>query len=64
MCIRDSCLLSPEAHSTLLSDISTANQHGVRAVPVIFLNGRPVKGAQPIATYRQIIDEELAKLPK
>lgn len=58
------CLLSPEAHSTLLSDISTANQHGVRGVPVIFLNGRPVKGAQPIATYRQIIDEELAKVPR
>ncbi len=58
------CLLRPETHSTIVSDISTASQHGVRGVPVIFLNGRPVKGAQPIDTYRQIISEELAKSPK
>ena len=58
------CLHSPEARATLVGDISTASQHGVRGVPVVFLNGRPVKGAQPLATYRQIIDEELAKVGK
>lgn len=58
------CLLSPEAQSTIVGDISTASQHGVRGVPVMFLNGRQVKGAQPLETYRQIIDEELAKARK
>ncbi|MBL8632816.1 MAG: thioredoxin domain-containing protein [Myxococcales bacterium] len=58
------CLLSPEARSTILDDIQAASQHGVRGVPVIFLNGRPVKGAQPIETYRQIISEELTKSAK
>ncbi len=58
------CLLSPEARSTILDDIQAASQYGVRGVPVLFLNGRPVKGAQPIETYRQIISEELAKAAK
>ncbi len=58
------CLLSPEARSTILDDIQAASQNGVRGVPVLFLNGRPVKGAQPIDTYRQIINEELTKTAK
>lgn len=58
------CLQSPEARSTILSDISSASEHGVRAVPVIYINNRQVKGAQPIETYRAIIDEELAKVAK
>ncbi len=58
------CLLSPEARSTILGDISAVSQHGVRAVPVVYINNRQVKGAQPIETYRAIIDEELAKVAK
>lgn len=58
------CLQSPEARSTIVGDISAVSQHGVRAVPIVFINNRQVKGAQPIEIYRTIIDEELAKVGK
>jgi predicted DsbA family dithiol-disulfide isomerase len=42
------------------ADIAAAAQAGVAGVPVFLVNGRIIKGAQPIAVFRKLIDEELA----
>ena len=33
----------------------------MRGTPTFFIDGRPVTGAQPIATFKQIIDDELGR---
>jgi protein-disulfide isomerase len=42
-------------------DIDAFKKLGQAAVPVFWINGRPLEGAQPIEQFRTIIDEELAK---
>ena len=34
---------------------------GVNSTPSIYINGRPLIGAQPFEVFKQAIDEELAK---
>ena len=34
---------------------------GVNGTPAFFINGRPLTGARPLADFKQLIDEELAK---
>jgi protein-disulfide isomerase len=34
---------------------------GVNSTPTLYINGRPVIGAMPFESFKQIIDEELAK---
>jgi len=36
----------------------------VMATPSFFINGIPLSGAQPLAAFEKVIDEELAKAPK
>ena len=36
-------------------------QLGVSGVPAFFINGRYISGAQPIESFKKVIDEELAK---
>ena len=38
-----------------------ATSLGVKGTPTFFVNGRRVVGAQPLATFKQVVDEELAK---
>lgn len=54
------CLASPESLKAVQADIAAAAQAGVAGVPVFLVNGRIIKGAQPIAVFRKLIDEELA----
>lgn len=56
------CLQDPKTDLAIATDINVAKQHGVYAVPMVFVNGHLVKGAQPLEVYRAIIDEELAKI--
>jgi protein-disulfide isomerase len=42
-------------------DIKIGAGNGLRGVPVVFINGRPVMGSQPDSDYRVVIDEELKK---
>jgi protein-disulfide isomerase len=47
---------------TELADTATElASFNVRATPTSYINGRLLSGAQPIATFEQLIDEELAK---
>ena len=42
-------------------DLALGRQLGVRGTPTFFIDGRPVMGAQPLAAFKQIIDDELAR---
>jgi protein-disulfide isomerase len=42
-------------------DLALGGQLGVRGTPTFFIDGRPVLGAQPLAVFKQIIDDELAR---
>jgi protein-disulfide isomerase len=42
-------------------DLALGRQLGVRGTPTFFIDGRPVLGAQPVAVFKQIIDDELAR---
>ena len=41
------------------ADIAWARRVGVTATPFFFVNGRPLRGAQPLPTFAAIVDEEL-----
>ena len=56
-----SCLESERYRRRVQDDTRAARELGVRSTPTIFVNGRRVDGLQDYSTYRQIIDEELAK---
>ena len=40
-------------------DVIEAQGLGVTSTPTTFINGRKVFGAQPLAVFKEIIDEEL-----
>jgi len=42
-------------------DLALGRQLGVRGTPNFFINGRSVMGAQPIAVFKQIIDDEIVR---
>ena len=42
-------------------DLALGRQLGVRGTPSFFIDGRPVLGAQPLAVFKQIVDDELAR---
>lgn len=54
------CLARPETAAVVAADIAAATQAGITAVPVFLINGRPLRGARPLADFRRIIDGELA----
>ena len=57
-----SASLSSGAHRAEVErELEDAEAAGVNSVPMVFINGRVVEGAQPFATYQKIIEEELAK---
>ncbi len=48
-------------HSKVISDDQTlASQLGANGTPYFFINGRQLRGAMPFASFKKVIDEELA----
>lgn len=49
------------------ADVETARQaaigQGISSTPTFFINNRRVEGNQPYEVFKQIIDQELAKVP-
>ncbi|WXH33054.1 hypothetical protein WA016_07055 [Myxococcus stipitatus] len=43
------------------ADAADANRLGATGTPTFFINGRTVVGAQPLAEFKRVIDEELKK---
>jgi protein-disulfide isomerase/Tfp pilus assembly protein PilF len=56
----DSCVASGKFRTEIEKDRQDGMRAGVQGTPAIFINGTLVRGAQPEATYDQIIQTELA----
>ncbi len=53
------CLDSEEAINTVIADYNDGRSYGVSGTPTFFVNGVRIVGAQPLAAFRAVIDEEL-----
>jgi protein-disulfide isomerase len=54
-------LNSPAVKAQVKADQAVARQFGARGTPNFFINGRKLVGAQPLASFTRVIDEELKK---
>ncbi len=57
------CAQKPATTAVVAADIAACSKAGITAVPVFLINGRPLRGARPIAEFRRLIDEELQRVP-
>jgi protein-disulfide isomerase len=53
------CLANPETKAAIQRDVAQGEALGLNSTPGFFVNGREVRGAQPIEAFETIIDEEL-----
>lgn len=56
------CLDSGQYASKVAAGAAQGDKLGVNSTPTLYINGRPVIGAQPFEVFKSAIDEELAKL--
>jgi protein-disulfide isomerase len=54
------CLTSRKFEKEVQEDYDFASQLGIQSTPTFFINGIPMIGAQPLASFEQLIDQELA----
>jgi protein-disulfide isomerase len=54
-------LNSESTQAKIEADKKLANKVGVRGTPNFFVNGDPIRGAQPIDRFKAIIDKHLKK---
>jgi protein-disulfide isomerase len=57
----DACLTSGTHAAAVQKDIQEGARLGIDGTPAFFINGRVVKGAQPVEAFAQIIDDELSR---
>lgn len=55
------CLKSGKHTAEIRHDMEEAQKYGVNSTPTFFVNGRAIRGAQPIEAFSEAIDEELSK---
>ena len=60
----DQCLDSGKHAANVRADYQLGEKMGVNSTPTIYINGRPLVGAQPFEQFKLIIDEELARIGK
>ena len=53
------CLAAPETKAAIEKDVAQGEALGLNSTPGFFINGREIRGAQPIDAFVAIIDEEL-----
>ena len=58
----DQCVDSGRHAAGIAEDMKTGEQMGVASTPTLYINGRPVLGAQPFEYFKRVIDEELARV--
>jgi predicted DsbA family dithiol-disulfide isomerase len=56
------CLDSGRHAGLVARDTEAGQAAGVSGTPAFFVNGRPLVGAQPFESFRQVIDDELQRL--
>lgn len=54
------CLDTGKARARVAQDLTDGREAGVTGTPTFFINGRILEGAQPLAAFRKMIDQELA----
>jgi protein-disulfide isomerase len=54
------CLSSGKHDDFIAQDMAFSSDLGVQSTPTFFVNGLAVVGAQPLSSFTQIIDKELA----
>jgi protein-disulfide isomerase len=57
----DQCLDSGTHAAAVKSDYASGEKLGVNSTPTLYVNGRPLIGAQPYDVIKQVVDEELAR---
>src|SRR5690606_34788276 len=58
------CQQDPEQEEEILHDLEQGSLSTVTQTPTIFINGKKIIGAQPLATYIAIIEEELLSIER
>jgi protein-disulfide isomerase len=53
------CLAAPETRAAIQRDVAQGEALGLSSTPGFFINGREVRGAQPLEAFVSVIDEEL-----
>jgi protein-disulfide isomerase len=56
------CLDSGKHTARVAENLKSGEALGVSSTPTLYVNGRPVVGAQPFDYFKTVIDEELARL--
>jgi len=56
------CVDSNKYGKIIDSELAAGQAVGVRGTPAHYVNGRPLSGAVPLESFKEIIDEELEKL--
>jgi protein-disulfide isomerase len=54
------CLDSGKFAGIIAEDMKLGEALGVQSTPTLYINGRPLLGAQPYEAFQAVIDEELA----
>lgn len=57
----DQCLDSGKYADIIKADMDEGEKLGIQSTPTLFINGRPVIGAQPYEYFDSVIKEELAR---
>ncbi len=60
----EQCLDSSKHQAVVKAAFESGEKLGVNSTPTIYVNGRPLIGAQPYEMFKQVIDEELARVGK
>ena len=55
------CLERGVHRADVTVDLEEGARQGIEATPTVFINGRPVVGAQPLEVYEKVIQEELSR---
>ena len=58
------CLDSGKHRAAVEADVQEGARLGVTGTPTFFINGRILVGAQPLETFRKVIEAELRPKPK
>lgn len=56
----ESCLTGGKYQAAVQADIDEGQRLGITGTPAFFINGRLLSGAQPLASFASLVDEELA----
>ena len=52
-------MADPKTESEIKDDVATAAKFGAQGTPGFFINGRPLRGAQPKESFKAVIDKEM-----